>query len=125
MLPAHGSLISTVRFEPEHGRTLLTASYDHSVKARRDLLWSCAPPSAMFCHSRDSLCTVMRGTEPWPAGLLLQVWGAHNFRLLRSLVGHDARVMGADYAAGGALPFALLLCHLAQATVGCRRLSPI
>lgn len=31
-LPAHNNLISTVKFEPNHGRFLLSSSFDNTVK---------------------------------------------------------------------------------------------
>lgn len=57
VIPAHASLISSVRFEPMGGRTLLTASYDQTVKAR-SIKGSRASPSAVT--PREGSCAAPR-----------------------------------------------------------------
>ncbi len=59
-LPAHTSLVSMVKYEPENGRFLVTGSYDRSIKA----------------------------------------WASPTWAPLRTLTGHDGKIMALDVARG-------------------------
>uniref|UniRef100_A0A7S0IV16 Pre-mRNA processing factor 4 (PRP4)-like domain-containing protein n=1 Tax=Calcidiscus leptoporus TaxID=127549 RepID=A0A7S0IV16_9EUKA len=61
VIPAHSSLISHVRFQPHHGRFLLSTSYDNKVK----------------------------------------LWSMRDFSLMKTMEGHEGRVMCADVSDDG------------------------
>ena len=60
-VPAHSALISHVKFEPAHGRFLLSSSYDNKVK----------------------------------------LWDTRDYECLKTMEGHEGRVMGADVSDDG------------------------
>jgi len=57
-IPAHNKLISSCRWQPDTGHSLVTSSYDGTAK----------------------------------------IWSAQDFQLLKTLAGHEGRVMRAEYA---------------------------
>jgi len=48
-VPAHTNLISSVRYEPDHGRVLVTASYDHTCRVWSTQDWK--PLRTLSGHS--------------------------------------------------------------------------
>ena len=85
-IPAHRSLVSSAHYEHStNGQYIVTGGYDSLVKV-----------CFMMFSQMIRLMTFVSGRR-WGGGLAcLQVWSAKDFKLLRTLAGHEGKVMAVD-----------------------------
>lgn len=98
-IPAHKSLISHVKFEPQEGYYLATSSYD--TKAAVNFMSFVY----LFISFLPSLAIVV-SYIPY-----FQLWSARDYKPIKSLVGHESKVTSLDISGGKILPtFSLIMC---------------
>ena len=115
VIPGHRSLVSQVRWAPDGGHWLLTASYDCVAKVsgprrRLDGRLACGigvcwfalhPPTPTHLHPPPAPQTPQLPPLLLPLLSPRQVWSARDYKLLRTLAGHEGKVMGADVSPQG------------------------
>jgi WD40 repeat protein len=90
-IPAHKSLISHVKFEPQEGYYLATSSYD--TKAAVSFIWPSSKFVTLSLHQSIGLSFI-----PY-----FQLWSARDYKPIKSLVGHESKVTSLDISGGNLL----------------------
>jgi U4/U6 small nuclear ribonucleoprotein PRP4 len=90
-IPAHKSLISHVKFEPQEGYYLATSSYD--TKAAVSFICPSSKFVTLSLHQSIGLSFI-----PY-----FQLWSAQDYKLIKSLVGHESKVASLDISGGNLL----------------------
>lgn len=94
VIPAHSNLISQVKFEPQEGYFLVTGSYDTTAKVytyKTVILHMKCVLYAVF----SSFACVYSFSD-----IYYQVWSSRDFKPIRTLSGHEAKVTSLDIAGG-------------------------
>jgi U4/U6 small nuclear ribonucleoprotein PRP4 len=93
-IPAHKSLVSHVKFEPQEGYYLATSSYD--TKAAVSFI--CSLSKFFTYRSISQLVSHI----PY-----FQLWSARDYKPIKSLAGHESKVTSLDISGGkyASLPF--------------------
>lgn len=100
IIPAHANLVSQVKFEPQDGYFLVTASYDMTAKV-------CFVYVSHTCLNYFLLYVTI--LIPVPC-FSFQIWSARDFKPVKTLSGHEAKVTSLDII-GGQLDRFYLLCQ--------------
>ena len=95
IIPAHSNSISQVKFEPQDGYFLVTASFDTTAKVG---LYSSNHDYCPEEISLDSL--VLSCLVSLKFDFLHQVWSSRDFKPVKTLSGHEARVTSLDVGGG-------------------------
>lgn len=89
IIPAHANLVSQVKFEPQEGYFLVTASYDMTAKVR--LFWTFLDNLILY-RMRAIFCLIVV--------ISFQIWSARDFKPVKTLSGHEAKVTSLDITGG-------------------------
>ncbi|KAK9156141.1 hypothetical protein Sjap_003621 [Stephania japonica] len=84
VIPAHTNLVSQVKFEPQEGYFLATASYDMTAKQLNSFNSSGKTINFSVAAKYDYL-----------------IWSARDFKLIKTLSGHEAKIASLDIVEDG------------------------
>lgn len=100
MIPAHSNLISQVKFEPQEGYFLVTASYDMTAKVFFiSIQHNCCTDIIIF-FMNFFLGSYLICAPFHHVFCIIQIWSARDFKPVKTLSGHEAKVTSLDVAGG-------------------------